>query len=54
MNKPNKADFISAYIYAYGATKKEAANVYKTASAAYISAVIDSQKHDATAAAYED
>ncbi len=50
----NKADFISAYIYAYGATKAEAAKAYKNAGAGYISAVIESQKHDARAAMFED
>lgn len=50
----NKADFIAAYVYAYGATKAEAVNAYKTAGAGFISAVIESQKHDAKTAFYND
>lgn len=50
----NKARFVDAYIYAYGSTKKAAAEVFKTASPAYIAAIIDGLKQDATRAAFED
>lgn len=50
----NKARFVDAYIYAYGSTKKAAAEVYKTASPAYIAAIIDGLKQDAARAAFED
>lgn len=54
MNRPNKADFISAYCYAYGATKAQAGEVYKTASPDYIQAIIDSMKQDAKRTFYND
>lgn len=50
----NKARFVDAYIYAYGSTKKAAAEVFKTASPAYIAAIIDGLKQDAARAAFED
>ena len=55
MNKSNyKNTFISAYIYCYGATKREAEKAYKNASINYIQAVIDSMKTDAKKAFYND
>jgi hypothetical protein len=52
--KPNKAEFINAYIYSYGTTKKQAEKAYKEASAAYIAAIIDSYHQDARKAFYND
>ena len=49
-----KPAFIEAYRYLYGATKKQAENAYKTASEAYIQAIIDSMKQDAKSAFYND
>ena len=49
-----KAKFLTAYIYLYGGTKKHAENVYKTASAAYIAAVIDSYYQDCKLGFYND
>ncbi len=49
-----KNDFISAYIYAYGSTKKEAEKAYKTASPEYIAAIIEGHKRDARAGFYND
>lgn len=39
-----KKDFITAFIYFYGGTKKEAADVFKKASADVIEAIIDGWK----------
>ena len=50
----NKTDFITAYMYLYGATKAEAVKAYKTATPGYISAIIDSIKQDAHKAFFED
>lgn len=49
-----KETFINAYIYAYGATRKEAERAYKTASPAYIAAIIDSMRNEAKSAFYND
>lgn len=49
-----KEKFIQAYIYCYGATRKQATEAYKNATPGYIQAVIDSLRHDAHAALYED
>lgn len=49
-----KSEFITAYCYSYGSTKKEAEKVYKAATPAYIAAVIESRRHDVKAAMYED
>ena len=54
MNKYIKKRFIDAYIYCYGATKKEAEAVYKTASPEYIYAVIESAQQDGRKAFYND
>lgn len=50
----NKQDFISCYMYLYGATKKEAAAVYKRVNDDYKKAVVDSIKQDAKSAFYND
>ena len=47
-------EFINAYCYCYGATKKEAKEVYKSASKQYIRAVIESFEQDSRKAFYED
>lgn len=52
--KPNRADFINAYIYAYGATKKEAEKAYKAASVNYIKAIIEGYRQDTRKAFYND
>lgn len=52
MNK--KAEFISAYVYMFGGTKKAAGKVYKTADEQYISAIIDGFKQNAKTGFYHD
>lgn len=52
--KPNRADFINAYCYTYGATKKEAEKTYKAASANYIKAIIEGYHQDTRKAFYND
>lgn len=49
-----KTEFIIAYVYMYGSTKKAAEKVYKTADKQYISAIIDGFKQDAKIAFYND
>lgn len=55
MNKSNyKNTFISAYMYCYGATKRDAEKAYKNANIEYIRAIIESLKNDAKSAFYND
>ena len=49
-----KDKFIQAFCYCYGATKKRAMEVYKTATTEYITAVIESAKQDTHKAFYND
>lgn len=49
-----KEDFIKAYVYMYGSTKKKALEVFKTADKSYISAIVYAFKRNAQAAFYED
>ena len=49
-----KIQFIEAYCYCYGASKKRAQEVYKTADKGYISAIIESMKTDSKKAFYND
>lgn len=50
----NKCDFIKAYTYSYGSTKKEAFRVWKTTDKKYHDAIIECFKNDARAAFYDD
>lgn len=52
--KPNKAEFLTAYVYAYGTTKKQAEKAYKEASANYINAIIEGYHQDTRKAFYND
>ena len=57
--KPNKSDFITAYIYSYGTTKTYAAAMYKKVvieegNTAYYNAIIDGYKNDSRKAFYND
>lgn len=49
-----KNDFIKAFCYCYGVSKKNALSVYKSASIKYIKAVIDSYNNDVKKAFYND
>ncbi len=49
-----KNKFITAYMYAYGCTKKKALETYKSASAYFIQAVIDNFNNDCHQAFYND
>ena len=49
-----KNDFINAFIYCYGSTRKDAEKAYKNATPEYIQAIIDSMKQDARGAFYQD
>lgn len=49
-----KDDFIKAYIYCFGSTKKEALQVFKTTDKKYHNLVIESFKQDARKAFYND
>ena len=40
--KNNKGLFISAYVWMFGYTKKQAADIYKNASKEYIDSIIES------------
>lgn len=57
--KPNKSEFIKAYIYSYGTTKTHAAGLYKKVvieegNTAYYNAIIDSYRQDCQKAFYND
>lgn len=49
-----KDDFINAYIYAFGSTKKEALQIWKTTDAKYYNAIIEGFKNDVQSAFYND
>lgn len=49
-----KNDFVKAYMYCYGSTKKEALQVFKTTNKKYQDAIIECFKHDARSAFYND
>lgn len=49
-----KDDFIKAYTYCYGGTKKEALQAFKTTNKKYQNAIIKCFKHDAQSAFYDD
>lgn len=49
-----KIEFITAYVYMFGSTKKAADKVYKTATERYISEIIYTFKQNAKAAFYYD
>lgn len=49
-----KQDFINAYIYLYGTSKKEAEKAYKNASKDYINEIINTFKNDAAKTFYND
>lgn len=49
-----KNQFISAYCYCYGATRKKALEIFKNATVDYIIAVIESQKLDTHNAFFND
>lgn len=49
-----KNDFIIAYCWMYGATKKDALKVYRTANKDYITAVVDGYKNNFKKAFYND
>lgn len=50
----NKNDFITAYMYSYGATRKEAEKVWKNATPGYKAAIIDGWKAENKKAFYND
>lgn len=50
----NKYDFVTAYTYSYGSTKKEALQVWKTTDTKYHNAIIEGFKNDARSAFYND
>lgn len=57
--KPNKSEFITAYIYSYGTTKTYAATMYKKVvieegNTAYYNAIIDSYRQDCRKSFYND
>ena len=57
--KPNKSEFITAYIYSYGTTKTYAAAMYKKVvieegNTAYYNAIIDGYKNDSRKAFCND
>lgn len=57
--KPNKSEFITAYIYSYGTKKTYAAAMYKKVvieegNTAYYNAIIDSYRQDCHKAFYND
>lgn len=45
--KANKQDFIKAFCYCFGSTKKEAERTYKTTTESYKQEVIKGYKQDA-------
>lgn len=49
-----KEDFIKAYIYMYGSTKKKALEVYNSTDKDYISAIIYAFKRNAKEGFYHD
>ena len=49
-----KNQFLQAFCYCYGETKKCALETYKTATIEYITAVIESAKQDTHKAFYND
>ena len=49
-----KNKFITAYMYAFGCTKKKALEIYKSASASFIQAIIDSYNNDCHNTFYND
>ena len=53
-----RSAFITAYMYSYGATKKEAARVYRDClineNIGYIEAIIDGYYNETKKAFYED
>lgn len=54
MNKKAEAEFVDAYKYLFGGTKKAAEKVYKTASESYIKACIDAFERNAKVSFYHD
>lgn len=50
----DRKDFIIAYIWMFGTTKKEAKEVYKTASESYIREIIHGFKKNAKVSLYYD
>lgn len=50
----NLNDFIAAYTWAYGETKKKAREVYKKANEEYKRAIIDEYKNNCRKVFYED
>lgn len=49
-----KDDFVKAYIYCFGSTKKEALQVFKITDKKYQNAIIECFKHDVHSAFYND
>lgn len=54
MNKKAKAEFVDAYRYLFGGTKKAAEKVYKTADVHYINACIEAFERNAKVSFYYD
>ena len=57
--KPNKSEFVKAYCYSYGTTKKHAEFMYKKVvieegNTAYYNAIIDGYRKDCRKAFYND
>ena len=52
--KSMKEDFIKAYTYMYGSTKKKAFEIYRTADKSYISTIVSAFKCDAQKTFYND
>ena len=50
----NKQEFIKAYMYQYGETKKKALEVYEDAYDSYITETIKEYKDECKKAFYED
>lgn len=49
-----KHDFVTAYTWLFGATKRNAEQVYRTANSDYINAIIRGFMRNASACAYTD
>lgn len=54
MDKFTKRNFIEAYLWAYGGTKKEAIQTYKESGEDYVNAIIESFTSNAKKHFYSD